>query len=98
MEIQVMGDHGVTPTPNSTAAIYDVVPPAKNASKPAGEWNALEITLDGAKVKVVLNGEVVQDLNLDENEELKHRLRKGFIGLQDHGNPVSFRNIRLKRL
>ena len=81
-----------------TAAIYDVMAPLVNAGKPAEEWNALEITLDGPLMKAVLNGEVVQDVNLDEIGELRTRLRRGFIGLQDHGNYVAFRNIRIRKL
>lgn len=98
MEFQMMGDHGVEPTKNTTGALYDVVPPRINAGKPAGEWNQTEITLNGPHVKYVLNGEVVIDLNMDEHDELRNRNRDGFIALTDHGSPVSFKNIRLKKL
>ena len=98
MEFQLQGDSGTTITNQTTAAVYDVVPPRVNAAKPEGEWNSVEITLNGSKMKAVLNGQVVQDLNLDENEELKPRLRRGFIGLQDHACYVAFRNIRIKKL
>ncbi len=98
MEFQLQGDHGKEPTKTSTGSIYSVVAPAKDATKPDDEWNTLEITLDGPKLKAVLNGEVIQDLNLDDDDELKVRLRRGFIGLQDHGRHVAFRNIRLKKL
>ena len=98
MEFQLQGDHGRAPEKHITGAIYDVVAPRVNAGKPAGEWNSLEITLDGAKLKAVLNDQVVQDLDLDANEELRYRLRRGFIGLQDHGCQVAFRNIRVKKL
>ena len=74
------------------------MPPKVNAAKPAGEWNELEVTCDGPKVKIVLNDIVVQDLSFDDNDELRYRLRKGFIGLTDHNGYVAFRNIRLKRL
>jgi len=98
MEFQLQGDHGREPEAHITGAIYDVVAPLVNAGKPAMEWNSLEIMLDGPKLKAALNGEVVQDLNLDDNEELRYRLRRGFIGLQDHGRYVAFRNIRIKKL
>ena len=98
MEFQLMGDADTPITNQTTGAIYDVVAPKINASKPAGEWNAVEITLNGASMKGVLNGQTVQDINLDENPELKHRLRRGFIGLQDHACQVNFRNIRIKKL
>lgn len=93
-----MGDAGDAPVKDTTGAVYDVVPPKVNAGKPAGEWNAYEIMVNGPHLKITLNGQVVQDLNLDENEELKYRLRNGFIGLQDHGGYAAFRNIRVKRL
>lgn len=95
MEFQLMGDHGKPPGAHITGAIYSVVAPLENAGRPAGEWNELEITLDGPKLKAVLNGKLVLKLDLDENEELKYRLRKGFIGIQDHGHPVCVRDIRI---
>ncbi len=98
MEFQLKGDHGKPPHKNSSGAVYDVVAPLENASKPEGEWNEVEITLDGPKLKAVMNGVVIHDLNMNENEELKYRIREGFIGLQDHGHPVRFRNIRIKPL
>jgi len=98
MEFQLQGDLGQPVEQHTTGAIYDVVAPRINASKPAGEWNTVEITLNGSMMKAVLNGEVVQDIDLDTNDELRVRIRRGFIGLQDHGCPVAFRNIRIKRL
>lgn len=98
MEIQIMGDAGNTPVKDTTGAVYDVVPPRVNAGNPAMEWNQYEITVNGPNLKIVLNGQVVQDLNLDDNEELRPRLRRGFIGLQDHSCQVAFKNIRVKKL
>lgn len=97
-EFQLYGDHGKAPTKHSTGAVYDVLAASVNASKPAGEWNQLEVTLDGPRLKAVLNGKTVQDISFDDYDELKHRLRKGFIRLQDHGNYVAFRKIRIKEL
>ena len=98
MEFQLQGDSGTPITDQTTGAVYDVVPPLVNACKPEGEWNSTEITLNGPNMKASLNGEVVQDLNLDQNDELRPRLRRGFIGLQDHACYVAFRNIRIKKL
>jgi len=97
-EFQMMGDHGEAPHKNGTGAVYDVLAPAVNAARPVGEWNELEIYLNGPHYRATLNGEVIQDVNFDEHEELRYRLREGFISLQDHGDRVSFRNIRVKRL
>lgn len=98
-EVQIEGDSTVEkPDKSNTGAIYDVLPPLCMAAKPEGQWNDMEITVNGPKVKVVLNGTVVQDLSFDDHEELKYRLRNGFICLTDHGNYVAYRNIRLKKL
>jgi len=98
MEIQLQGDHGKPLDSQHTASIYSVIAPKEDATNPEGEWNVEEITADGPHVKVVLNGKTVQDVNLDDVPELRNRLRKGFIGLQDHGRYVAFRNIRVKKL
>jgi len=98
MESQIMGDFGREPTDTSTGAIYDVLAPRANWSKPAGEWNQLEIMVEGDRYQSVLNGEIAIQVNLGDHPELKYRLKEGFIGLQDHSDPVAFRKIRLKEL
>lgn len=97
-EFQMLGDYGKKPDKNSTGSVYDVVPPTSNAAKPEGEWNDLEVMLNGSKYKATLNGVVIQDLDFDKNPELKFRLRKGFVCISDHGGKASFRNIRIKKL
>ena len=51
---------------HDTGAIYDLVKPTKNAMKPAGEWNHIEITSNKNLIAVVLNGEKVTRMNVDE--------------------------------
>ncbi len=98
IEYQMLGDFGKAPDKNSTGSIYDVVPPTENAVKPNGEWNTSEVTLSGTHVKYVLNGVTVQDLDMNDNEDLRPRLRKGFIVLTEHSSVVKYRSIRLKKL
>ncbi len=98
MEFQLLTDGATEPTNTSLGAIYEAQPPLAIASKPAMEWNTVEITADGPHLEAWLNGVKVQDIDLDAHEELQSRLRDGFIALQDHGNLVQFRNIRLKEL
>jgi hypothetical protein len=96
-----------------TGAFYDLVKPKKNAMKPVGEWNHFVITSDRNRMSVVLNGERVSQIDLDEWREpnkrpdstahkfdvaYKDHPRKGYIGLQDHGSDCWFRNIKLKPL
>jgi hypothetical protein len=81
--------------------------------KPAGEWNRIEITCDGRRINVVLNGAAVTaaDLSLFSKAyrrpdgtphkfdvAYKDHPQRGYIGLQDHGHPCWFRNIKLRPL
>ncbi|MGI8604794.1 MAG: 3-keto-disaccharide hydrolase [Verrucomicrobiales bacterium] len=93
-----------------TAGFYRAAAPSKQVYKPE-QWNKVRIELRGAKVKVTLNGEVVQDIDLDKFTQpvprhdgspapsLKDRPRKGHIGFQNltRGNdPVHIRGARIK--
>ena len=99
MEFQIQGDSDVEePDKSNTGAVYDVLPPLAMAARPEGLWNTFEAVFDGAHFKATVNGVLVQEVNFEEHEELRYRLRKGFICLTDHGNYVAYRNIRLKRL
>lgn len=98
MEIQILDSSNQPPNIHSTGAIYDVLPPNVEASNPVGEWNQMEILVTEDHLKVVLNEHVVQDLHLSDHPQLAPRLRQGFIGLQDHGGYVAFRNLRLRPL
>ena len=99
---------------NRTAgALYDMVPPAKDVTKPAGEWNSEVIHIDYEENKgwVKLNGVKVTQFPVN-GEEWKNMVKnskfskwkdfgtkqKGYIALQDHDDKVWFRNIRIKEL
>lgn len=112
-EIQIFDSAGKPPGKHSCGALYDAVAPSVEASKPAGEWNHIEITADRNLVKVALNGKQVVEADLDRWTEagknpdgsknkfakaLRDFPRRGYVGLQDHNSPVWFRNIKLKRL
>lgn len=98
---------------HDTGAIYDLVKPRKNAMKSVGEWNHLIVTCDHNLIEVELNGERVTFMNLDQFKEpyrrpdgtshkfdiaYKDHPRKGYLGLQDHGSPCWFKNIKLREL
>lgn len=95
-----------------TGGLYRAVAPSKQVYKPT-EWNRYEIVCQGPRIRVVLNGERIQDLNLDTQHALvkrhdgthasplKDRPRRGRIGFQElsrDGSHVQIRNVRLRVL
>jgi hypothetical protein len=108
--IEIAIDDTKTAGYHDTGAIYDLVKPKKNAMKPAGEWNHIVITCDKNIIAVELNGEAVSRMDLDEwtmpnkrpdgsdhkfDIACKNHPRKGYIGLQDHGQNCWYKNIKL---
>jgi hypothetical protein len=96
---------------HDTGAVYDLVKPLKNAMKPAGEWNHIEIASISNRLEVVVNGDSVTRADFDlftapnkrpDGSEhkfdtaFKDHPQQGYIGLQDHGSPCWFKNIKLK--
>jgi hypothetical protein len=73
------------------------VAPSTNAIKPAGEWNAIKVMCKGRQIKVFVNGTKVVDVNMDDTP-FKDRPDRGYIALQDHGLPLTFRNVEVKPL
>ena len=93
-------------------SIYGVVPAKRNAEKndyqnPIGEWNFEEVIALGPKIIVILNGEMIVNADISEFKTKPtmdgkvhpglHR-EKGSVGFLGHGDPVEFRNIRIKPL
>jgi len=97
-ETQILDDHGTQPDKNSTGSIYDVVPPLTNAMKGAGKWNRYHVLFDWPSCKVWLNGVLVQDTDFNAYPMLKYRLRRGPLGLSNHGHEVDYRNLWIKEL
>jgi hypothetical protein len=111
--IEVAIDDTKTAGYHDTGALYDLVKPKKNAMKPAGEWNHIEITCDKSRIDVALNGEPVTHADLSQftapnkrpdgsthkfDTAFKDHPLRGYIGLQDHGSPCWFKNIELRPL
>jgi hypothetical protein len=114
IEAQVSNSQGNEISRTGTAgALYDLVAPSANPVKAPGGWNAMRITAKGPHIYVDLNEERITEANLNEWTEtgknpdgtdnkftrpLARFERIGHLGLQDHGRPISYRNIRVKRI
>jgi hypothetical protein len=97
-EIQLLDDAGQEPNEHSTGSLYRYVAAAKNAARPAGEWNQLEIECRGPHIRIVLNGQTLHDLDQSRDEATAKKPLDGFISLQNHGSPADFRRIELRNL
>jgi hypothetical protein len=94
-----------------TGANYDLNPPSRDVTKPAGTWNATRIVARGNHVEHWLNGVKIVEYEIGSADwterlmaskfkELPHyaKAKKGRIGLQDHGDRVAYRNIKIKAI
>lgn len=98
MELQIEDEPTGTPlTRSSTMGIYGNLEPLARADR-SEEWNEVLIRADGPKITAFVNGVLVQHANTDQLPELHRRHRKGWIGFQDHGAAIRFRNMRLREL
>lgn len=99
IEVQILDSYGVKKklTHHDCGGVIKTQAPSKNMAKPAGEWNRMIITCKGNNLKVKLNGEQIIDIQLDKTG-LKDRPMKGYLGIQDHGQPFFVRNVRIKEL
>ncbi|MDX1363860.1 3-keto-disaccharide hydrolase [Arenibacter latericius] len=94
-------------------ALYDMVGPSEDVTKPAGEWNTCVLTVNHKtnEGSVVLNGteiasfpvngpdwEAMVDKSKFKGSEHFGKYPTGKIGLQDHGDIVAYRNIKIKSL
>lgn len=94
-------------------SLYDLIPATPQNAKTVGQWNSVEITVKDRHVTHIQNGQVVVEYQLDMpqwqnmvatskfpglNENWVNVAQKGLIGLQDHDDPVWFRNIKIKPL
>ena len=114
VEVQILDSYGNNPpSRQDCGGIFDVLAPRKNMVNSAGQWNRMTIAAVGSKIKVVLNGEQVVDMDLNNWTEphknpdgstnkfdvaYKDLPREGYIALQDHGQEVWFRNVKIKTL
>ncbi len=111
IEVQILDSFGkCPPDKHDCGAIFDCLEPKFNAVKRPGEWNRYTIFCQDNKINVVLNGQPIIDMDLNDwseahknpdgtrnkfNTAYKDMPRVGHIGLQDHGHPIWFRHLRI---
>ncbi len=88
-------------------SVYGIIAAKRGSLKPLGEWNEEEIRVEGSRIKVTVNGQVVVDGDIkaatkdgpaDGKKHPGLDVTKGHIAFLGHGTEVFFRNIRVKRL
>jgi hypothetical protein len=113
-EMQILDDaghsDGATPL-TSAGANYGLHAAPRGVVRPAGEWNSIRLVVNDNHVEHWLNGQKVVEYEL-HSDDWKQRVanskfnewpaygqaRRGHIGLQDHGDRVEFRNIKVRVL
>lgn len=109
-EIQVQ-DNKDGHDPQKSGWLYQLYKPEIDATNPAGEWNSMRIIISPKKSEVYMNGKKYYEFvkgSKDWDERVAKskfgsmplfgKATKGHIALQDHGNEVAFRNIKIREL
>jgi len=94
-------------------SLYDLIPPDPQNAKGPMEWNTAEIVSYEGTIAYKMNGETTMEFHLwtdewnnmiadskfpDFNPDFANVAKTGYIGLQDHGHAVWFRNIKIREL
>ena len=114
IEMQVLDDerHPDGRVPETSAgACYALYAPENKVLRPVGEYNSVRIVVDHGHVEHWLNGKKIVEYVIGSDDwntrvakskfaDWEHfaKYRKGYIGLQDHSDRVSYRNIRIRTL
>ncbi len=106
-EMQILGKRGKSKT--SAGACYGLYEPVENVIRPAGEWNSARIVSKDRKIEHWMNGRKLCAYEIGSDDWTRRvaaskfgkwkkfgKAKKGHICLQDHGDEVAYRNIRIR--
>jgi hypothetical protein len=96
MKIKIFHQADKEPKPESCGSVFPLVAPLKVPVRK--EWNSVRMLMDWPTLRVWINEEAVQDLDVERVPELRHRLRCGYLGLETLSYPIRFRNLRIRAL
>jgi hypothetical protein len=102
---------GLSPL-TSAGALYGLAPASPDLVKPLGEWNQVRVLVTGGIVETWFNGKKIADQIDFDSRAVKAQIaktkfaqwptyglaRKGSIGLQEHGNMIWYRNIKIREI
>jgi lysophospholipase L1-like esterase len=106
-EVQVLDDYGSEYTElkpwQYTGSVYATAAPSRRATLPAGTWQRMQIRCEGSKVNVAVNNIPIVDVDLNDHEDKVKdhpglKRTSGYIGFQNHGSRLDYRNIRIRPL
>lgn len=98
---------------HKAGSLYDMIPANPQNTKPAGVWNSVKIVANNGNIELWQNGAKVVTFTMGTEEWktmcanskfknwpefVNNNAKDGYVGLQDHGNEVWFKNIKLKIL
>src|SRR5688572_7526511 len=98
MKINIFHQADREPKPESVGSIFPLIAPRAVNVRNKGEWNNLRVLVDWPRLQVWMNDTLVQDVDVDSVPELRHRLRRGYLGFESLSYPIRFRNIRIREL
>jgi hypothetical protein len=98
MKINIFHQADREPKPESVGSIFPLIAPRAIDVKNRGEWNSLRALMDWPRLQVWMNDTLVQDLDVESHPELRHRLRRGYLGIESLSYPIRFRNLRIQEL
>lgn len=112
LEIQLLDDRSekyqnIQPQQVTGSLYFAVAPQVRDAAHPAGEWNQCTLVCEGSRLKVTINGQLVNSIDLDQLTKTSGGVARKFstlrspvgsIALQSHVSQVDFRNVFVKDL